>query len=968
MAMTFREKLEVLIDANAAGFVASMDRAGEAADKNLGKGTQDKLDQLAGKFTVMGAAAVGGASVAAIGLGKLATLAGEAQVAQAKLDNSIANSSQKFTDNGAAVSDLAGQLQKKVAADDESIRSGQAVLVQFGLTEDQVMRLTPLIVDLSRKMGVDLDTAAKTVGKSATGSTGALKKLGIDVASLGEGATDAEKTISALNKSVGGFAQAEGRTFGGQLTILKNQLSELGESVGVGVAGTLQSLVGGLNSVASAANDVNPGITAAIGSLATLGTIGVGSLGALGFAGGQLISLRDNFTGLLRDGEGNLTRFGSKVMDAEGNLTRFGSALKGLAGITIGAAVIGAAIEIGNQFNKASQDVAKFESGLSGLSSGLGGNLTQATADVLNSQVGAVDKWSQDLDKTMKGMDAGERFKRVFTDPISSTLAGWNSILGQNSELTAKWADGTVADLNNAGEALGKLQGNPQALKSFAEGIRTATSDTEEGTAKLGELYTQTMIAYNAAVKGAAGQRDQAAATRETVAATRDAGLATGEYAATAEDLKDVVGELTVSQKTITAAFDANQASAKGFASALGLVTLNAGQWIDSSQAVGKAVQDVFRSGDNGAAAAISALPPAFDAAKAAAGGYTDAQNKAIDGLQQYGAAAQANLSTLLSTGATTEQVQAAAAGYADFIRSQLIPVFKEQGLTTADATAKANAYIGQLGLTPDQVNTQLILGGVEEAKQQLQFLQADFDSIPSEKRAEIYAAVRRGEWDQALKIYNDFKDKTVNLDVQVQYNTRGVTAEATAQRQGRAPGVRADGAVGLPTFAMGGIAEDDDKPEKYAMGGFRGEQKPKARGKLPTQAIIQPSVAGGMVQWAEPETKGEAFIPLAPEKRSRSVDIWEETGRRLGVMPQQQPPRLAVSVQSTQMAAPQVDVPPIEVPPIQVPPAPATQAAQPEASPSISVGAINITEASSGTGTARDVVRKMRDLAFLGA
>ena len=188
MAMTFREKLEVLIDANAAGFVASMDRAGEAADKNLGKGTQDKLDQLAGKFTVMGAAAVGGASVAAIGLGKLATLAGEAQVAQAKLDNSIANSSQKFTDNGAAVSDLAGQLQKKVAADDESIRSGQAVLVQFGLTEDQVMRLTPLIVDLSRKMGVDLDTAAKTVGKSATGSTGALKKLGIDVASLGEAA------------------------------------------------------------------------------------------------------------------------------------------------------------------------------------------------------------------------------------------------------------------------------------------------------------------------------------------------------------------------------------------------------------------------------------------------------------------------------------------------------------------------------------------------------------------------------------------------------------------------------------------------------------------------------------------------------------------------------------------------------------------------------------------------------------
>ena len=35
---------------------------------------------------------------------------------------------------------------------------------------------------------------------------------------------------------------------------------------------------------------------------------------------------------------------------------------------------------------------------------------------------------------------------------------------------------------------------------------------------------------------------------------------------------------------------------------------------------------------------------------------------------------------------------------------------------------------------------------------------------------------------------------------------------------------------------------------------------------------------------WNEPETKGEAYIPLAPEKRARSLDIWAETGRRLGV------------------------------------------------------------------------------------
>src|SRR5699024_11454700 len=53
----------------------------------------------------------------------------------------------------------------------------------------------------------------------------------------------------------------------------------------------------------------------------------------------------------------------------------------------------------------------------------------------------------------------------------------------------------------------------------------------------------------------------------------------------------------------------------------------------------------------------------------------------------------------------------------------------------------------------------------------------------------------------------------------------------------------------------------------------------------LPKQAMIQ-AATPGLVQWAEPETKGEAFIPLAASKRRRSLAIWEETGRHLGALP----------------------------------------------------------------------------------
>lgn len=65
----------------------------------------------------------------------------------------------------------------------------------------------------------------------------------------------------------------------------------------------------------------------------------------------------------------------------------------------------------------------------------------------------------------------------------------------------------------------------------------------------------------------------------------------------------------------------------------------------------------------------------------------------------------------------------------------------------------------------------------------------------------------------------------------------------------------------------------------KQADGGILGF----ADGKLPDDAMIQKGRGAGLVQWAEGETKGEAFIPLALAKRDRSVAIWKEVGRRFG-------------------------------------------------------------------------------------
>lgn len=60
-----------------------------------------------------------------------------------------------------------------------------------------------------------------------------------------------------------------------------------------------------------------------------------------------------------------------------------------------------------------------------------------------------------------------------------------------------------------------------------------------------------------------------------------------------------------------------------------------------------------------------------------------------------------------------------------------------------------------------------------------------------------------------------------------------------------------------------------------FAAGGLNGEQ-------LPRQAVIAPPRT--LVQWAEPETGGEAFIPLSTANRPRSTAILAEVAERFGL------------------------------------------------------------------------------------
>lgn len=187
-----------------------------------------------------------------------------------------------------------------------------------------------------------------------------------------------------------------------------------------------------------------------------------------------------------------------------------------------------------------------------------------------------------------------------------------------------------------------------------------------------------------------------------------------------------------------------------------------------------------------------------------------------------------------LTAGQGIEQVTA----QVDKARAQFIAMAVKMGMSTA----AANALADQSGLTRTQVSN----------------LSAEIGKVPTRHDTQVNVATAQANAAIAhtATLLSGLHNRTVIVGVQAK-------VDDTLRRLG-------------VTQADGGILRDG--VQTFAGGGMR----------LPSAATIAPDGAN-LVQWAERGTGGEAFIPLAPAKRARSVAIWEETGRRLGVAPASQ-------------------------------------------------------------------------------
>lgn len=328
---SFREVVQILITADGKQAVAEIGKVGTAAERDLQKATTGSKN-LGDTFLKTGAVMVGAG--AAIGLGIASTIraAQESAIAQAKLKNSIANMPELVGASVSAFNNQATALQNVTVASDESVTSVQAMLGTFHLTQSEILGLTPLVVDFSRKFGIDLVSASKQVGKAMEGQISALQRAGIMIDKTAYSTDRFGAVMKALRENAGGFAAQEGKTFDGQVQILAHHFDEFKENVGAGAIAVANDLLPALNSVGVAFNNVDSATGGTAGSVVSIGAVAAIAGGSILLLAGAAIKLQ----AVLSGGLAAVSTFSSGVLDLVGGITVTTTAYEGF-GATVAA-------------------------------------------------------------------------------------------------------------------------------------------------------------------------------------------------------------------------------------------------------------------------------------------------------------------------------------------------------------------------------------------------------------------------------------------------------------------------------------------------------------------------------------------------------------------------------------------------------------------------------------------------------
>ncbi len=475
----------------------------------------------------------------------------------------------------------ATSLMKITTYGDDAINGVQKLLSNFKIEGPMLDKVTKATLDLAAAKKMDLASAADIVSKSVGGSTNALARYGIVIEGAAGSTDRAQMAVDNISKLFGGSAEAQTKSFAGQLLQLSNRFGEVKETIGFMILPVLKKLldIGGV--LLSWLENLNPTI------LKVITYAGLLAVALAGVAGPILLAI-----GFLPQMVTGLTLLGG----AFGVLK---AAMLAHPIFLIAAALIAATVAVDayyNANNKHQGDEAQYKKTLEGKIQGLkdyrqelvenykAGKISETEFKAgVDSNIIAQQKLESQLAKTAKttkkevknmgndwadmfeGMEdeAGKAAKKI-ADAYAKTLDAVSTVIGLTQSITTGYYDLLKININdNLQTTLNDEQIKYDNKKAWI--LANITDETERNTA-LELLDKEHRDAVESAQKAA---KDQERIEREKIKplliAEATANVALGVTKAFAQG--GVLGFITGALVAVAGAIEIAKINATKFAS-----------------------------------------------------------------------------------------------------------------------------------------------------------------------------------------------------------------------------------------------------------------------------------------------------------------------------------------------------------------------------------------------------------------
>lgn len=261
-----------------------------ADNRKLNEGIKDSEKRLQAFSDKAGKIALGaGAAFAAAGasISKAIDAAGIQRAAELKLETALRNAGRGV--DAQVIKDLASSLQKITTFGDEATIEMASMFATFGVGQDTMTTMIPLIQDMSAGLGMDMKGAALLVGKAMTGQASALSRYGIMMSDtqkeIFKTGTEMEKTAALaeiLGEKYGGMAEVMAQTASGALGQTSNALGDVWEQVGFildqPVAEWAQGWTKNFEDIADTLDKMNPDLKAFVANITMFTMKGLGAV------------------------------------------------------------------------------------------------------------------------------------------------------------------------------------------------------------------------------------------------------------------------------------------------------------------------------------------------------------------------------------------------------------------------------------------------------------------------------------------------------------------------------------------------------------------------------------------------------------------------------------------------------------------------------------------------------------------